>query len=99
LRKKHVRVDGDALVFDYDAKGGMRRVISIMDAEVLDLVRALKRRRGGQATVGDELLAYKDGSGRWRDVKSADLNEHLPRRVRSNKPCCACSAPLNVEAG
>jgi DNA topoisomerase IB len=33
----------------------------------------LKRRRGG----GDELLAYKDEGGRWRDVRSSDINDHL----------------------
>ena len=76
LRKNHVRLDGDALVFDYEAKGGKRRVVSIVDAEVLDLVRMLKQRRGGRA-LGDELLVYKDGGGRWRDVTSTELNEHL----------------------
>jgi DNA topoisomerase I len=48
-------------------------VVSIVDAEVRELIATLKRRRGG----GDELLAYKDEHGRWRDVRSADLNQHL----------------------
>ena len=73
LHKDHVMLDGDALVFDYDAKGGKRRVVSIVDPEVRDLVMALKRRRGG----GEELLAYKDGRGRWHDVRSNDVNQHL----------------------
>jgi len=73
LRKDHVAIDGDALVFDYDAKGGKHRVVSIVDDDVRRLVTALKRRRGG----GAELLAYKDDGGRWHDVHSGDINDHL----------------------
>ncbi len=36
------------------------------------MVARLKRRRGG----GPELLAYKD-RGRWRDVRSSDINAYL----------------------
>ena len=46
---------------------------TIGDPEVADVVRALKRRRGG----GPELLAYKDDRGRWVDVRSSDINEYL----------------------
>jgi DNA topoisomerase-1 len=73
LRKGHVRARGDELRFDYPGKGGQRRVVTIGDPAVADVVRALKRRRGG----GKELLAYKDDRGRWVDVRSADINEYL----------------------
>lgn len=73
LRKDHVTIDGEALVFEYDAKGGKHRVVSIVDDDVRRLVVALKRRRAG----GDELLAYKTERGRWHDVRSSDINEHL----------------------
>jgi DNA topoisomerase IB len=72
LRKRHVRIEGDTLTFEYDAKGSKHRVISIVDAEVLEVVAELKKRRGG----GDELLAYRDGRA-WRDVRSHDLNTQL----------------------
>jgi len=73
LRKDHVTIDGDALVFEYDAKGGKHRVVSLVDDDVRRLVTVLKRRRGG----GDELLAYKDDKGHWHDVRSSDINDHL----------------------
>lgn len=73
LLKDHVSFDGDAMVFDYNAKGSLHRVVSIVDPEVRELIQRLKRRRGG----GPELLAYKDNSGRWRDVRSGDINGHL----------------------
>ena len=72
IRKDHVRVSDGAVIFDYDAKGGKRAVQQLADPDVLSLVQTLKRRRSG----GPELLAYK-ASGRWRDVKSADINEYL----------------------
>jgi DNA topoisomerase IB len=72
MRKKHVNVNGRAITFDYRAKGGIRRVQTIEDAEVRPVVAGLKRRRGG----GHELLAYRNGRG-WCDVSSSDINEYL----------------------
>jgi DNA topoisomerase-1 len=72
MKKRHVTVSDDQVVFDYEAKGGQRRLQSIGDPEVAAVVRELKRRRGG----GDGLLAYKEGR-RWVDVKSSDINEYV----------------------
>jgi DNA topoisomerase-1 len=72
MRKRHVTVDGDEVTFDYEAKGGARRVQSVGDPVVADIVKELKARRGG----GQELLAYRDGR-RWVDVKSADINTYV----------------------
>ena len=72
MRKRHATVGEDTVTFDYEAKGGQRRVQSIGDPELADVVRALKSRRGG----GEELLAYKE-RGRWVNVKSADINAYL----------------------
>jgi DNA topoisomerase I len=72
MQKRHVTVSGDEIAFDYEAKGGQRRLQAIGDPEVAGLVRALKQRRGG----GQELLAYKVGR-RWMDVKSPDINDYL----------------------
>jgi DNA topoisomerase IB len=72
MKKRHVRVRGDALVFDYPAKHGKRRLQAVVAPDIAELVDRLKRRRGG----GDELLAYKQGR-RWADVRSADINGYL----------------------
>ena len=72
MGKRHVTVTGDLVEFDYEAKGGQRRLQAIGDPEVAEIVRALKQRRGG----GRELLAYKVGR-RWVDVKSADINDYV----------------------
>jgi len=72
IGRRHVTIRDDQVVFDYRAKGGQRQVQKIIDPEVLAVVQALKRRRGG----GEELLAYKRGR-RWVDVKSEDINEYV----------------------
>jgi DNA topoisomerase-1 len=72
MLKRHVRVERDEIVFDYEAKSGRRRVQAIADPAVGDVIGALKRRRGG----GPELLAHRNGR-RWVDVRSEDINEYL----------------------
>lgn len=74
MLKRHVRIDGDEVVFDYIGKSGRRRIQAIADPYVLDVVAELKRRRGGSP----ELLAYRDGR-RWVDVRSEDINEYVKR--------------------
>ena len=74
MRKEHVTVGpGDLVTFDYTAKSGKRRLQSIVDPDVAEVVRALKRRRGS----GPELLAYRRDEGGWADVRSADINAYV----------------------
>jgi DNA topoisomerase IB len=73
MEKRHVRcLGGGVLRFDYTAKYGHRRIQSLIDPVVYELIGELKRRRGG----GDELLAYRDGR-RWRDVSANDINSYI----------------------
>ena len=76
VRKEHVRVHAGAIEFDYPGKGGLRRRQVIEDPVTFELIRALKRRRAGP----DELLAYRD-RGKWRDVRSDDINEYLKEQL------------------
>ncbi|GAC1321794.1 MAG: DNA topoisomerase IB [Thermoleophilaceae bacterium] len=72
IQKRHVVLKDQMIRFDYPAKSGQRRVQSIVDPEVFEIVEQLKRRRGG----GSDLLAYKEG-GRWHDLKSPDINAYV----------------------
>jgi DNA topoisomerase IB len=65
-------LEGDVVVFDYESKGGKRRVQAVADADAAEVVATLKRRRSG----GEELLAYRRGR-RWVDVRSSDINEYV----------------------
>jgi DNA topoisomerase IB len=75
MRKDHVTVDSNsAIKFDFTGKSGIRHVRYVVDEQVAEIVRRLKRRRGG----GEELLAYKDeSSGRWRDVRSPEIRAYV----------------------
>src|SRR5436190_7168949 len=74
MRKEHVTVDRNhAINFDFTGKSGVRHVRYVVDEPVAEIIRQLKRRRGG----GDELLAYRDENGRWRDIKSADIRAYV----------------------
>jgi DNA topoisomerase I len=72
MRKRHVTVEGERVVFDYEAKGGKRRVQVVGDRSISRLVKTLRTRSGG----GHELLAYRNGSS-WRDVRSTDINDYI----------------------
>lgn len=75
IQKQHVRVrQGSVIEFDYIAKGGAQRTYPIEDRLVVPTVKALKRRRGSPE---DELLAYRESKGVWRDVSSVDINSWL----------------------
>jgi DNA topoisomerase IB len=73
MRKKHVKVEGETITFDYIAKSGKRRIQSVADPDVVEVVAELKQRSGG----GHELLAWLDDDGRWCDVKSSDINAYI----------------------
>jgi DNA topoisomerase IB len=72
MHKQHAKVSGDTVTFDYVSKAGKRRVQSVVDPEVVEVVQALKRRRGGSP----ELLAWNE-DGRWVDVRSPDINAYV----------------------
>ena len=72
MQKRHVRLKDNIIHFDFIAKSGKRRIQSLVDPDVFEVVTALKKRRGG----GPELLAYKEGRT-WFDVKSADINLYI----------------------
>jgi DNA topoisomerase IB len=77
IRKDHVTVHEHQIEFDYPAKGGLRRRLVVEDPLTHELIRHLRRRRGGE-----QLLAYRDGAGaRWQDVRSSEINEYLKERL------------------
>ena len=72
LEKRHVRKQGDSLLFSFEAKSGVEHNVEIDDPEVLEALETLRRRRGGS----ERLLAYQLGR-RWRDLDSSAVNSYL----------------------
>ncbi|HEY1852965.1 MAG TPA: hypothetical protein VGG40_00130 [Solirubrobacterales bacterium] len=72
VRREHVTLKRDEVIFDFPAKSGQRRVQSIRDPAARRAIEAMRRRRSGPK----DLLAWRQDGG-WRDVRSEDVNEYI----------------------
>ena len=72
LRKDHVRIHNGVMEFEYPAKGSIDRSVKVQDAQALDVVSTLRRRRSG----GSNLFAYKQ-ERRWIEVHASDVNDYI----------------------
>jgi DNA topoisomerase I len=72
LQKQDVKVTRDGIKFDYIAKEGKRRTITVTDEAVRPTVRALVR--SGNSL--DSLFSYQDG-GTWRPLHSHDVSSYI----------------------
>ena len=72
IAKTNVKIAPDGVVFDYVGKEGVRQLYTVHDPLCVEIVSALKRRRGG----GAHLLAFRE-RGAWRAVHAQLINEHL----------------------
>jgi DNA topoisomerase-1 len=72
LLKEHVNLKGDCANFVFTSKTHQEVRIRVQDRQVAEVLRILKRRRGG----GRDLLAWRQGS-RWRDLRSDDINDYI----------------------
>lgn len=76
LLRDQVTVRRDRVDFDYPAKSGVRRTISVEDPLVIRAVRSLLRAR----TDIPRLLVYRSSDG-WSEVRADDLNERFRELV------------------
>jgi DNA topoisomerase I len=76
LQKRHVTVTRDGMMFDYIAKEGKRRAITVTDEVVLPTVRALAHSDNGL----DTLFSYQHGDG-WRILRSHDVSDYIAARA------------------
>lgn len=74
LLREHVGVRGRAVRFIFVAKGGLDRDVTLQDADLADLMRALRRARTGS----ERLLCFRPEAGEgWREVHAEDVNARL----------------------
>ncbi len=71
LRRRHVRVDGSELRFDFKGKSGKQWRVSVRDRRVARVLRAC------QELPGQTLFRYRDADGEALAVTSADVNDYL----------------------
>ncbi|HVV24489.1 MAG TPA: DNA topoisomerase IB [Pseudonocardiaceae bacterium] len=76
LLREHVTVRGERVSFDYRAKGGVQRTLTLTDPLLAKAVAGLRRTRSGS----DRLLVYRTGRT-WREVRADDVNARFQELV------------------
>ena len=71
LRRKHLRIEGDTMIFEYKGKWGQHQRKAVTDAKLRRTVEECV------ALPGYEIFKYYDDSGEIRDVKSRDLGAYI----------------------
>jgi DNA topoisomerase I len=71
LRRKHLTIEGDTLIFEYTGKWGQQQRKAITDARLRRVVEECA------ALPGYEVFKCLDESGEVRDVKARDLNAYV----------------------
>ena len=75
LRRKHLRIEGDAMTFEYTGKWGQHQRKCVVDGRLRRIVEECA------SLPGYEIFKYEDESGEIRDVKSRDLNAYVKEVV------------------
>jgi len=76
LQKRDVTVTRNGIVFDYIAKEGKRRTITVTDEAVRPVVRALVR----SGSTSDSLFCFQDGST-WRPLHTHEVSSYIAARA------------------
>lgn len=71
LRRKHLRIEGDAMIFEYAGKWGKHQRKCVTDVKLREIVEECA------ALPGYEIFKYRDPDGEIRDVKARDLNAYV----------------------
>lgn len=72
LERRHVRTQGDSLLFTFVGKSGVEHRVVLEDEPVVDALNRMRRRRGG----GPRLLEYRSERTRYF-LDSSDVNTYL----------------------
>ena len=78
LRRKHVRVKGDTIEFDFPGKSGVQQYRVLTDHDVAKVIRQMLKYPGA------EVFKYQNGDGQLVDVKRRHINEYIKEVMGSN---------------
>jgi DNA topoisomerase-1 len=71
LRRKHLAIDGDSMVFEYRGKWGQMQRKCVADAQLREIVEECA------SLPGYEIFKYYDETGHLKDVKARDLSVYI----------------------
>jgi DNA topoisomerase-1 len=72
LQREHIRMHAGAMEFDYPAKSGVRRTVTLEDPMLVRAVRSLLR----ADTRSPRLLVYRNSDG-WAEIRADDINSRF----------------------
>lgn len=75
LRRKHLKIEGDTVIFEYAGKWGQEQRKAVTDARIRRVVEECRD------LPGYEVFKFIDDDGDVRDVKSRDLNAYVKEVV------------------
>jgi DNA topoisomerase-1 len=78
LRRKHISVKGDTVVFDFPGKSGVKQHREVRDRRVAQLIRELLKH------PAREVFAYQNGDGQLVDVRRRDINGYIKEVMGHN---------------
>jgi len=78
LRRKHLTIEGDEMVFEFRGKWGQMQRKCVADARLREIVEECT------ALPGYEIFKYYDEAGEIKDVKARDLNAYI-KEVMGNE--------------
>jgi DNA topoisomerase-1 len=71
LRRKHLHIEGDTMIFEYTGKWGQVQRKTLTDARLRRIVEECA------ALPGYEIFKYRDDSGEARNARARDLNAYV----------------------
>ena len=71
LRRKHVKVKGDVVEFDFPGKSGVRQQRELKDRQVAKVVRKLLK------APGAEVFKFQNGNNEFVDINNRHINEYI----------------------
>lgn len=71
LRRRHVRIKGKQIMFEFKGKSGVQHKVGINNQKVAEVIRKC------QELPGQELFEYVDVEGQKQTINSEDVNEYL----------------------
>ncbi len=75
LRRKHLSIDKEHLIFNYKGKSNKNREVDIDDEELIQHIKQAAEQ------PGYHIFRYKDHSGTWHPVDSSDVNEFISENM------------------
>jgi len=71
LRRKHLSIEDDELIFNFKGKSNKEREVHIDDEELIPFIKK------SADLPGYEIFRYRDQEGSFQDIDSDDVNEYI----------------------